>query len=121
MIYVRLFTNSGDQLELEKFQKHEVVSDHLEAFATKSLRTLCLAYWFVSSQEYKRWNKRYQEASTTIDNCEEKIEEACEEIEKDMMLMTSTAVEDNLQAGVPGTIAELAQSAMYQLLGIDGW
>lgn len=34
--------------------------------------------------------------------------------------MTSTAVEDNLQAGVPGTIAELAQSAMYQLLGIDG-
>ena len=63
-------------------------------------------------EEYKPWNKRYLEASASIYNREEKIDEACEAIETNMLLMGGTAIEDRLQIGVPETIAELAKSGI---------
>ncbi|KAI7891370.1 uncharacterized protein EV154DRAFT_420486 [Mucor mucedo] len=114
VIYERLCSDFGDQEELRQSQTelHDVTLEHLEEFANEGLRTLCLAYRFISPQEYKKWNKRYQEASAAIYNREEKIEEVCEEIETDMLLMGGTAIEDRLQDGVPETIAELAQSGI---------
>lgn len=114
VIYERLCSEFGDQYELEKSQMelHDVTLDNLEDFANEGLRTLCLAYRFISPQEYKKWNRRYQEASAAIYNRDEKIEEICEEIETNMLLMGGTAIEDRLQDGVPETIAELAQSGI---------
>ncbi|KAG2236582.1 hypothetical protein INT48_000136 [Thamnidium elegans] len=114
VIYERLCTDFGDQVELEKTQTelHDITLEHLEGFANEGLRTLCLAYRFISPSEYKQWNKRYQEASASIYNRDDKIEQVCEEIEANMLLMGGTAIEDRLQHGVPETIAELAQSGI---------
>ena len=114
VIYERLCTDFGNQTDLEKSQRdvQETTAAHLEAFANKGLRTLCLAYRFISPEEYKTWNRRYEEASASVYNREEKIEDACEEIERDMLLMGGTAIEDRLQDGVPETIAELSQSGI---------
>lgn len=73
---------------------------------------MCLAYRFISQEEYKMWNRRYQEACASLYNREQKVDEVCEEIEVNMLLMGGTAIEDRLQDGVPETIAELAQSGI---------
>ncbi|KAI8384185.1 hypothetical protein BD560DRAFT_385239 [Blakeslea trispora] len=114
VIYDRLCTEFGDQQELGRSQSRlrEITSEHLEYFANEGLRTLCLAYRFISQQEYRSWNRRFQEASAAIYNREEKIEDICEQIEANMLLMGGTAIEDRLQDGVPETIAELSQSGV---------
>jgi phospholipid-translocating ATPase len=76
------------------------------------LRTLCLSYRFISSEEYRLWNKKYQEAAASIYQREERIDAVSEEIERNMLLMGGTAIEDRLQVGVPETIAELAKSGI---------
>ncbi|KAI8085885.1 uncharacterized protein B0P05DRAFT_534105 [Gilbertella persicaria] len=114
VIYERLCTDFGDQHELAESQEdlRETTLQHLEDFANEGLRTLCLSYRFISQQEYKAWNKQFQEASAAIYNRDEKIDSVCEEIETQMLLMGGTAIEDRLQDGVPETIAELSQSGI---------
>jgi len=43
-----------------------------------------------------------------MDNRDDKVSDVYEEIEKDMMLLGATAIEDKLQDGVPDCIANLA-------------
>ena len=50
-----------------------------------------------------------------MDDREEKVHECYEEIEKNMVLIGATAIEDKLQDGVPDCIANLA------LAGIKIW
>lgn len=52
----------------------------LELFA--GLRTLCLAYSDLSENEYEEWLKVYQEASTTLKDRAQHLEECYELIEK---------------------------------------
>ncbi|KAI7902367.1 uncharacterized protein BX663DRAFT_510883 [Cokeromyces recurvatus] len=114
VIYERLCNDFGDQRELQEEQenlKNATMKD-LEEFANEGLRTLCLAYRFLSPEEYKPWNKRFEEASASIHNREERVDAICEEIEQNMLLMGGTAIEDRLQDGVPETIAELAKSGI---------
>ncbi|KAI9488071.1 hypothetical protein BDB00DRAFT_792173 [Zychaea mexicana] len=114
IIYERLCNDFGDQKELQTTQEEirNNTSAHLEDFANEGLRTLCLSYRFISMEEYEPWNESYLDASASIYNREEKIDEVCEAIESNMLLMGGTAIEDRLQVGVPETIAELAKSGV---------
>jgi phospholipid-translocating ATPase len=114
VIYERLCTDFGDQHELQDEQHllKQQTADHLEAFANEGLRTLCLAYRYISPAEYKVWNRKFHEASAAIYNRDDKIDQVNEEIEKNLLLMGGTAIEDRLQDGVPETIAQLAQAGI---------
>ncbi|KAG1457835.1 hypothetical protein G6F46_009262 [Rhizopus delemar] len=114
IIYERLCSNFGGQTDLESEQMalRDVTSKDLELFANEGLRTLCLAYRFISPEEYKVWNRKYQEAAASLIQREERVDAVCEEIEQNMLLMGGTAIEDRLQVGVPETIAELAKSGI---------
>ncbi|KAG1176891.1 hypothetical protein G6F70_006319 [Rhizopus microsporus] len=114
VIYERLCMDFGDQkdLESEQLTLRDATARDLEMFANEGLRTLCLSYRFISPQEYKLWNRKYQEAAASISQREERIDAVSEEIEKNMLLMGGTAIEDRLQIGVPETIAELAKSGI---------
>ena len=46
--------------------------------------------------------------STSMENRDDKVSAVYEEIEKDMLLLGATAIEDKLQDGVPDCIANLA-------------
>ena len=50
----------------------------------------------ISDREYAAWNEKWIEAERTLDNREEKIMEVSAEIETDMTLVGSTAIEDRL-------------------------
>ncbi|KFD54817.1 hypothetical protein M513_04251 [Trichuris suis] len=92
---------------------------HLDKFASDGLRTLCLAYKVVDHDYFTEWNKRYDEASVTLENREENMDAVCEEIETGMTLIGATAIEDKLQEGVPETIANLmaAEVKIWVLTG----
>jgi P-type E1-E2 ATPase len=76
------------------------------------LRTLVLAYKEVSKQQYDEWAEIYHNASTSIDNREERVESACEIIETDMLLLGCTGIEDKLQDEVPQTISYLLEAGI---------
>ncbi|XP_059148983.1 phospholipid-transporting ATPase ID-like isoform X1 [Physella acuta] len=96
--------------ELKEFTTH-----HLNDFAQTGLRTLVLASKTIDEKYYNTWSQRHHEASTTMDDRDGKLDAVYEEIEKDMILLGATAIEDKLQDGVPETIANLA------LAGIKIW
>ncbi|XP_061590380.1 phospholipid-transporting ATPase ID-like isoform X1 [Cololabis saira] len=86
----------------------EVTTGHLDEYAGEGLRTLVLAYKDLEDSYMDKWTQHYHDASTAIDGREERLDELYEEIEKDLILLGATAVEDKLQDGVPQTIEQLA-------------
>uniref|UniRef100_A0A2K6LJ11 Phospholipid-transporting ATPase n=1 Tax=Rhinopithecus bieti TaxID=61621 RepID=A0A2K6LJ11_RHIBE len=68
-------------------------------FANETLRTLCLCYKEIEENNFV--------AST---NRDEALDKVYEEIEKDLILLGATAIEDKLQDGVPETISKLAKA-----------
>ncbi|XP_035765721.1 phospholipid-transporting ATPase ID-like, partial [Neolamprologus brichardi] len=88
----------------------EVTTNHLNEYAGDGLRTLALAYKDLDEAYMIDWTQRHHEASVAMEGREEKLDELYEEIEKDMMLLGATAVEDKLQDGVPQTIEQLAKA-----------
>ncbi|KAK7976779.1 uracil phosphoribosyltransferase [Apiospora arundinis] len=83
---------------------------HLDDFASEGLRTLLFARKFIPPLEYHTWRKTYNDATTSLVNRQELIEEAGEMIEQSLDLVGATAIEDKLQIGVPETIEKLRRA-----------
>lgn len=91
-----------------KLKEH--TTRHLNEYAGDGLRTLALAYKDLDEGYMKGWQQRHHEVSTALEGREEKLDELYEEIEKDLLLLGATAVEDKLQDGVPQTIEQLSKA-----------
>ncbi|XP_055352737.1 phospholipid-transporting ATPase ID-like [Paramacrobiotus metropolitanus] len=87
-----------------------ITNEHLEFFASDGLRTLCLAWKEVPASVYTEWSARYAEASVTLEKREEQMDAVAAGIERDLVLVGATAIEDKLQDGVPDAIQSLAQA-----------
>uniref|UniRef100_A0A8C0LNN6 Phospholipid-transporting ATPase n=1 Tax=Canis lupus dingo TaxID=286419 RepID=A0A8C0LNN6_CANLU len=111
---LRLYCKGADNVIFDRLSKDSKYMEetlcHLEYFATEGLRTLCVAYADLSEHEYEEWLKVYQEASTILKDRAQRLEECYEIIEKNLLLLGATAIEDRLQAGVPETIATLLKA-----------
>uniref|UniRef100_A0A452IYM3 Phospholipid-transporting ATPase n=1 Tax=Gopherus agassizii TaxID=38772 RepID=A0A452IYM3_9SAUR len=110
---IKLYCKGADTVLFERLHPSNeelmyLTSDHLEEFAGEGLRTLALAYKSLTEEHFKEWFKILQEENTSLDSRNEHLAAAYEEIEKDMMLLGATAVEDKLQEGVTETIASLS-------------
>ena len=92
---------------------------HIDDFATEGLRTLLYAYRFIPEDEYKRWRDLYFEASTSLENRQEKMEAVGQLIETNLELLGATAIEDKLQQGVPDAIDRFRRAGikMWMLTG----
>ncbi|KAH8109002.1 calcium transporting ATPase [Phellopilus nigrolimitatus] len=116
---IKLYCKGADTVILERLAKNqpyvEKTMAHLEDYATEGLRTLCLASRDISEAEYREWATIYEQAASTINGRGEALDEVAEIIEKDMLLLGATAIEDKLQDGVPDTIHTL------QMAGIKVW
>jgi phospholipid-translocating ATPase len=105
MIYSRLLPKQ--QQELRK-----TTAEHLEMFAREGLRTLCVAERDLSEEQYEEWSRDHNLAAQALDDREQKLEETSDRIERDLMLLGGTAIEDRLQDGVPDTIALLGDAGI---------
>ncbi|KAH8878599.1 phospholipid-translocating P-type ATPase [Thozetella sp. PMI_491] len=99
-----------ESLALNEAAVFERCFQHIDDFATEGLRTLIFAYRYLEEDDYNTWKKVYHDATTSLVNRQERIEEAAEMIEQDFDLAGATAIEDKLQQGVPDTIDKLRRA-----------
>ncbi|KAJ3217909.1 hypothetical protein HDU67_007060 [Dinochytrium kinnereticum] len=114
---IRLYIKGADTVILERLSKEnnpyvDSTCVLLEEYATEGLRTLCIAYREIPDEEYNQWSQIYDRAATTINNRQTELDKAAELIEKDLILLGATAIEDKLQDGVPDTIHTLATAGI---------
>lgn len=117
---VRCYCKGADTVIMERLRPNnpavEITLQHLEDYATEGLRTLCLAMREIPEQEFQQWWQIFDKANTTVSGSRaENIDKAAELIERDLILLGATAIEDKLQDGVPETIHTL------QTAGIKVW
>ncbi|XP_036157649.1 probable phospholipid-transporting ATPase IH isoform X1 [Myotis myotis] len=95
--------------------KVDQIRARVERNAVEGLRTLCIAYKRLSPEEYEGIYKLLQACKMALQDREKKLAEVYEQIEKDLILLGATAVEDQLQEKAADTIEAL------QKAGIKVW
>ncbi|KAI0244756.1 aminophospholipid translocase [Massospora cicadina] len=116
---LKLYIKGADTVILERLSKESASSSvvektllQLEDYASDGLRTLCIAMREISPEEYEQWVVVFNRAATTLVDRGEELDKAAELIEKDLVLLGATAIEDKLQDGVPETIFTLSQAGI---------
>ncbi|XP_068651684.1 probable phospholipid-transporting ATPase 4 [Aristolochia californica] len=115
---ILLLCKGADSIIFERLSKNgrtyeEETSRHLTEYSEAGLRTLVLAYRKLEESEYTAWNNEFLKAKTTIGPEREAfLERVADFMEKDLVLVGATAVEDKLQKGVPRCIDKLAQAGL---------
>ncbi|RDX74726.1 putative phospholipid-transporting ATPase 9, partial [Mucuna pruriens] len=113
-----LLSKGADSVMFERIAKNgrefeEKTKLHINEYADSGLRTLILAYRELNEEEYKQFNKEFTDAKNLVSADQEQIVEGIiQNIEKDLILLGATAVEDKLQDGVPECIDKLAQAGI---------
>lgn len=105
VIYSRL--RAGQQKELR-----QRTAEDLEEFAREGLRTLCIAQKELREEDYQAWSIEHDAAAAAVEGRDEKLEVVSDAIERDLMLLGGTAIEDRLQDGVPDAIALLGNAGI---------
>lgn len=89
-----LLAKNGDDFE-------DRTRDHVNEYADAGLRTLLLGYREIDEEEYMDFNEKFIAARNSVSaDRETLIEQVAETIERDLILLGATAVEDKLQRGV---------------------
>ncbi|GMF25581.1 unnamed protein product [Phytophthora fragariaefolia] len=114
VIFERL---AADQATMPGGMSYEQAADQLTVYAKAGMRTLCLACKTISRMQYDDWNARYSQAHASMEELvkrrqgrENAIDPLMNEIERDLILLGVTAVQDKLQAGVPATLRLLQET-----------
>ncbi|KAI4381859.1 hypothetical protein MLD38_007887 [Melastoma candidum] len=113
-----LLCKGADSIIFDRLAKNgrifeEATTRHLNEYGENGLRTLALAYQKLEESEYMAWNTEFTKAKTSIGvDRETMLEKLSDLMEKDLILVGATAVEDKLQKGVPQCIDKLAQAGL---------
>ncbi|KAM8872326.1 phospholipid-transporting ATPase IC [Synchiropus picturatus] len=111
---IRLYCKGADTVIYERLSPNskykESTQSSLDDFANETLRTLCLCYKDISTNEYEAWSRKHKEAQVVLADRDAALDRVYEQIENNLMLIGATAIEDKLQDGVPETIAKLAKA-----------
>ncbi|KAF0924221.1 hypothetical protein E2562_008518 [Oryza meyeriana var. granulata] len=113
-----LFSKGADSVMFERLSNtdsayREVTQQHINEYADAGLRTLVLAYRQLDEDEYANFDRKFTAAKNSVSaDRDETIEEAADLLERELVLLGATAVEDKLQKGVPECIDKLAQAGI---------
>ncbi|KAF6371412.1 putative ATPase phospholipid transporting 10D (putative) [Rhinolophus ferrumequinum] len=102
----------GASLEKQQMIIREKTQKHLDDYAKRGLRTLCIAKKVMSDTEYAEWLRNHFLAETSIDNREELLLESAMRLENKLTLLGATGIEDRLQEGVPEAIEALHKAGI---------
>ncbi|KIJ56259.1 hypothetical protein M422DRAFT_219400 [Sphaerobolus stellatus SS14] len=105
VIYSRLSEDQDPELKA-------ATQKNMEDFANGGLRTLCIAYKYLTEDQYMEWSRLSHVAETSTENRDEEIEKANDQIERDLIILGATALEDKLQEGVPEAIETLHKAGI---------
>ncbi|KAM7255635.1 hypothetical protein ACFE04_008533 [Oxalis oulophora] len=113
-----LLCKGADSIIFDRLSKNgrmyeESTTRHLNEYGENGLRTLALAYRRLEEAEYNAWNDEFLKAKTSIgSNRDAMLEQVSDLMERELILVGATAVEDKLQKGVPQCIDKLAQAGL---------
>eukprot|EP00026_Physarum_polycephalum_P000875 Phypoly_transcript_00876.p1 GENE.Phypoly_transcript_00876~~Phypoly_transcript_00876.p1 ORF type:complete len:1138 (+),score=165.10 Phypoly_transcript_00876:253-3414(+) len=104
--HIHMYIKGADDVIFPRLREdYSEAQRYIEEFAQQGLRTLCVASRHISDEEYQHWQSLHQEAVTSLENRAAKLAHVYEALEKDLLLVGITAIEDKLQDEVPETIA----------------
>lgn len=115
---ILLLCKGADSIIFDRLSKNgrmyeEATTKHLNEYGESGLRTLALAYRKLEESEYSAWNSEFMKAKTSIGaDREAMLERVSDMMERDLILVGATAIEDKLQKGVPQCIDKLAQAGL---------
>ncbi|KAF7819576.1 putative phospholipid-transporting ATPase 8 isoform X1 [Senna tora] len=99
-------SQDGRQFEAE-------TKEHIKRYAEAGLRTLIVTYRELVEEEYKCWEEEFLKAKTSVAaDRDALVDTAADKIERNLILLGATAVEDRLQKGVAECIDKLAQAGI---------
>lgn len=101
-----------ERLQKDSEESLDILKGHLEDYASYGYRTLCFAMRNIDEEEYSAWSPKYKEASLMIEGRQKALAETAERLERDLVLVGATAIEDKLQEYVPETIQALMAADM---------
>ncbi|KAA3459390.1 putative phospholipid-transporting ATPase 8 isoform X1 [Gossypium australe] len=116
-----LLAKGADSVIFERLSEQgrmfeEKTKEHIERYSETGLRTLAVAYRELDDDEYKRWEQEYVKAKTSVSaDRDDLLDKKADLIERNLILLGATAIEDKLQKGVPDCLEKLAQA------GINIW
>lgn len=101
MVFCLLFSVMFERLSKNGRLFEAETKDHIDRYAEAGLRTLVITYRELGEEEYSIWQAEFAKgkASVTADR-DELVDAAADKIERDLILLGATAVEDKLQKGV---------------------
>ena len=106
---------------LDEFSKGNIfpkTKKHVEQFAKRGLRTLCFGFKYIKKDNYKKWEKEYNDTKyKSIQNKEllNHLNKLIKIIENKVFLLGATALEDKLQNEVEKDIKKFIEA------GINFW
>ncbi|KFU99349.1 putative phospholipid-transporting ATPase VD, partial [Pterocles gutturalis] len=112
MDLLRTASEGTNNSEVEQKKIKERTQKHLDDYARRGLRTLCIAKKVLSDAEYAEWLNNHFLAETSIENREELLLESAIRLETELTLLGATGIEDRLQEGVPDTIQALRKAGI---------
>ncbi|KAL0354529.1 UNVERIFIED_CONTAM: putative phospholipid-transporting ATPase 4 [Sesamum radiatum] len=102
-----------DRLSSDGRMYQETTTKHLNDYGEAGLRTLALSYKKLDEAEYSAWNDEFMKAKTSFGaDREANLERVSDMMERELILVGATAVEDKLQEGVPQCIDKLALAGL---------
>uniref|UniRef100_A0A3Q3EY65 Phospholipid-transporting ATPase n=1 Tax=Labrus bergylta TaxID=56723 RepID=A0A3Q3EY65_9LABR len=109
-----LFCKGADSSIFPRVKQEEVerIRMHVERNATEGYRTLCVAYKYLSEEEYAQADAGLREARLALQDREQKLMSVYNQVETGMSLIGATAVEDRLQEEAAETMEALQGAGM---------
>ena len=117
---IYLFMKGADSIILDKLDKNNNINklviqnlkESLDKYSKEGLRILAVAYKKISLEELNEYQKEFIKASKNIYKKKEKLEELSKIIEKDLIFLGVTGIEDELQDEVNETLKDFSDAGI---------
>ncbi|EDO05959.2 phospholipid-translocating P-type ATPase flippase family protein [Babesia bovis T2Bo] len=88
------------------------LTEECDNMARLGLRTLVFGYRRISDTEFTAFDQRYRDARVSLNDREEKIKKVVSTLERDLILVALSGVQDNLQPHVRSTLEALRDAGI---------
>ncbi|CAL5186218.1 unnamed protein product [Lathyrus oleraceus] len=115
---ILLLCKGADSVMFERLSEYgrefeAETNNHIKKYSEAGLRTLVITYRELGEEEYNQWDKEFSKAKTSLAaDRDTLVDAAADKMERDLILLGATAVEDRLQKGVPECIENLAKAGI---------